>query len=67
MMSFAAIDPLFLALNAISNKDLEGVVEVGDYCLRCHAPTAWLAGRSEPVDGSEMTEEDREAGVSLPA
>lgn len=64
MMSFAAIDPLFLALNAISNKDLEGVVEVGDYCLRCHTPAAWLEGRSEPVDGSNLTEEDLEIGVS---
>jgi hypothetical protein len=64
MMSFAAMDPLFLALNSISNRDLEGVVEVGDYCLRCHTPDGWLAGRSEPVDGSAMTKEDFEHGVS---
>lgn len=64
MMSFAAMDPLFLALNAISNKDLEGVVEVGDYCLRCHTPAPWLEGRSEPVDGSNLTHEDLQIGVS---
>ncbi|RMF89052.1 MAG: hypothetical protein D6733_07235, partial [Methanobacteriota archaeon] len=64
MMSFAAMDPLFLALNAIANRDLEGVVEVGDYCLRCHAPAPWLEGRSEPVDGSNLTEQDLEIGVS---
>lgn len=64
MMSFAALDPQFLALNAISNRDLEGVVEVGDYCLRCHTPAPWLEGRSEPVDGSNLTERDLEIGVS---
>ena len=64
MMSLAMLDPLFLALNAISNKDLEGVVDVGDYCLRCHAPTPWLEGRSVPVDGSAMTKSDIEQGVS---
>ncbi|MEE8168590.1 MAG: multiheme c-type cytochrome [Candidatus Hydrothermarchaeales archaeon] len=64
LMRHAARDPLFLALNAISNRDLEGVVEVGDYCLRCHTPTGWLEGRSEPVDGSALTSEDLGEGVS---
>ncbi len=64
MMSFAAMDPLFLSLNAISNRDLEGVVGVGDYCLRCHTPGPWLEGRSEPVDGSALTDEDLEVGVT---
>jgi len=64
MMSFAMKDPLFLAQLAISNRDLEGVIEVGDYCLRCHSPMAWLEGRSEPVDGSIMIERDREEGVN---
>lgn len=43
---------------------MEGVVDVGDYCLRCHAPTPWLEGRSVPVDGSAMTQDDIEQGVS---
>lgn len=64
MMSFAAVDPLFLALNAISNRDLEGVAEVGDFCLRCHTPAAWLEGRSEPVDGSALKEKDFKYGVT---
>ena len=64
MMSYAAIDPLFLALNAISNKYLEGRVDVGDFCLRCHTPAAWLGGRSEPVDGSALNEEDLKYGVT---
>ncbi|MEE9594051.1 MAG: multiheme c-type cytochrome [Candidatus Hydrothermarchaeales archaeon] len=64
MMSHAMRDPLFQAQLAISNRDLEGVIEVGDYCLRCHSPMAWLEGRSEPVDGSIMVEKDLDEGVN---
>jgi hypothetical protein len=42
MMSNAARDPMFWAALDIANRDVPGV---GDYCLRCHAPNAWLAGR----------------------
>ncbi len=49
MMANAGRDPLFWAALDVANNDLEGA---GDFCLRCHAPAAWLAGRFEPPDGS---------------
>ncbi|HRQ63572.1 MAG TPA: hypothetical protein PKZ76_01680 [Xanthomonadaceae bacterium] len=42
MMANATRDPLFWAALDVANKDLPGV---GDYCLRCHTPSGWLAGR----------------------
>lgn len=53
MMANSLRDPLFWALVAIQNKVMEEKgVAIGDYCLRCHSPTGWLEGRSEPADGS---------------
>ncbi len=57
MMSQAQRDPLYLACLAISNQDAP---EVGDLCIRCHAPKGWLEGRSEPTDGSALTVDDRQ-------
>src|SRR4029078_5279716 len=44
----ATRDPVFHAAFAIANQDANGA---GELCLRCHAPGAWLAGRSTPPDG----------------
>ena len=49
MMANASRDPLFWAALDVANNDLPGV---GDFCLRCHVPQGWLAGRSEPPNGS---------------
>ena len=49
MMGQAGRDPLFWAALDVANADHPGI---GDYCLRCHAPGAWFAGRSEPPTGS---------------
>ena len=49
MMANAARDPLFWAALDVANHDLPGI---GDFCLRCHAPTGWYAGRSEPPGGT---------------
>ena len=49
MMANASRDPLFWAALDVANNDVPGI---GDFCLRCHTPTAWLAGRSEPPGGS---------------
>ena len=49
MMANSGRDPLFWAALDVANNDLPGA---GDFCLRCHAPTGWLAGRSEPPSGS---------------
>jgi hypothetical protein len=60
MMSQAARDPVFRAALAIANQDVQGV---GEFCLRCHAPRAWLENRSTPADGSALNREDMH-GVS---
>ncbi len=58
MMAHAQRDPLYLACVAIANQDAP---EVGDLCIRCHAPVGWLEGRSEPTDGSALTITDMES------
>jgi len=60
MMGQAARDPIFHACLTIANQD---VAFAGDLCLRCHTPTGWLGGRSEPTDGSALSGTDFQ-GVS---
>lgn len=55
VMGHAARDPVFLAALTIAEEDVPGV---GDLCLRCHAPEAWLQGRCEPTIGSALEEDD---------
>ena len=55
MMGQSARDPVFRASLAIANQDVKGV---GEFCIRCHAPRGWLAGRSEVSDGSSLNRED---------
>jgi hypothetical protein len=55
MMANSARDPLFHACLAIANQD---VAFAGELCIRCHAPGAWLAGRSDPPDGSALITDD---------
>jgi hypothetical protein len=55
VMSLAGKDPVFRAAVAIANQDIEGI---GEFCLRCHAPSGWLEGRSSAPDGSALTEDD---------
>ena len=42
MMGQAGRDPIFYATLAVANQD----VDFEEACLRCHAPGAWLDGRS---------------------
>jgi hypothetical protein len=51
MMGQAGRDPIFYAALAIANQDVDFG---GEICLRCHAPGAWLAGRSTPTNGSAL-------------
>lgn len=51
MMAQSTRDPVFRAALAIANQDAS---ESGELCLRCHAPGAWLDGRSVPADGSAL-------------
>lgn len=57
MMAQSGRDPLFWAALDIANA---AVAEVGEWCLRCHTPRGWLEGRSSPVDGSALVEDDLE-------
>lgn len=49
MMANSTRDPLFWAALDVANND---VPDIGDFCLRCHAPVAWLEERSEPPGGT---------------
>jgi hypothetical protein len=48
MMANAARDPIFWAALDVANHDAAqlGFPGIGEYCLRCHAPAGWLAGRA---------------------
>ncbi len=54
MMGQAARDPVWRAALHIANNDAN---EAGEYCIRCHAPGAWLGGRSMPPDGSAFIDD----------
>lgn len=54
-MAHSARDPVFWAALAVAEQDFP---EAGDFCLRCHAPRAWLEGRSTPSDGSGLSAAD---------
>jgi len=57
MHAQAGRDPLFFACLAISEQDAAGV---GDFCMHCHTPRAWLNGRALETDGSGLNESDRD-------
>jgi len=48
MMANASRDPIFWAALDVANNDVPGI---GEYCLRCHSPTGWLAGRANSDEG----------------
>lgn len=43
MMAHASRDPMWQAALTIANQDAN---VAGEFCIRCHAPAAWLGGRS---------------------
>lgn len=55
MMGQAARDPVWHAALAIANQDVN---LVGELCIRCHSPGAWLGGRSSTGDLSQFGAED---------
>ncbi|MBX3394257.1 MAG: hypothetical protein KF841_02700 [Phycisphaerae bacterium] len=57
LMAQAARDPVFYACLDIVEHDAPGA---GDACIRCHAPKAWLEGRSTPTNGAAITAQDRD-------
>ena len=61
MMGQAGRDPLFWSAFAVAGND---ATDAGEFCLRCHAPRGWFAGRSDPADGSALTPTDIDAGLA---
>jgi hypothetical protein len=61
MMAQAGRDPLLWAALYVANIDAPNA---GEYCLRCHTPKGWLAGRSTAADGSGLELEDIHNGVA---
>jgi hypothetical protein len=59
MMAHSARDPIFYAALAVANKynSVTGNAH-GEYCIRCHSPTGWLAGHSEDYTGLSLTGSD---------
>jgi len=55
-MAHAVESPLFRAAFALAEVDSPGI---GDFCMRCHAPAAWLEGRAALSDGSLLYPTDR--------
>ncbi|UCG69853.1 MAG: hypothetical protein JSV09_02185 [Thermoplasmata archaeon] len=63
MMAQAARDPLWLACLTVADQDsihVLGNPNVGDLCIRCHSPTGWLEGRSEPTNTAGLQGKDFE-------
>lgn len=50
MHAYAADDPVFLAMNARGQRATNGAL--GDFCVKCHAPMAVLAGAT--TDGTNL-------------
>lgn len=63
MMGNSIRDPLFRAAVVVANQDVPGV---GQFCLRCHAPQAYVRGHTIPTDGGALDTIDAE-GVTCDA
>ncbi len=55
MMANSVRDPLFQAALSVANQDVPGL---GSWCLRCHAPQAYVRGHTEPPDGGAFDDID---------
>jgi hypothetical protein len=55
LMGQSARDPVFHAALAVANQDAH---LAGEFCIRCHAPGAWLNGKSVTGDMSLFEGED---------
>lgn len=61
MHAYAARDPVFVAMNKRGQRETHG--ELGDFCIKCHAPMAVLDKRTK--DGLDLDRlPDKERGVS---
>jgi hypothetical protein len=61
MHAYSAKDPVFVAMNKRGQRETHG--ELGDFCIRCHAPMAVLDNLTK--DGLDLERlPDKERGVS---
>lgn len=60
MMANAFRDPLYRAALTVANQD---ILNIGQWCLRCHSPTSYVQGHGLPPDGTAFDPIDR-VGVS---
>ncbi len=61
MHAYSAKDPVFIAMNERGQRETNG--ELGDFCVRCHAPMAVIDGLT--TDGLNLHElADKDRGVS---
>lgn len=61
MHAYAAQDPVFLAMNKRGQRETDG--ELGDFCVRCHAPMAAIDELT--TNGLDLEQlPDKERGVS---
>ncbi len=61
MMAQAARDPMWLACLTTALQDsiwAVGNPNAGDLCIRCHSPTGWLEGRSDPTNTAALRTTD---------
>jgi hypothetical protein len=69
MMANAARDPLWAACLTVALQDsiwALGNANAGDLCIRCHTPSGWLGGHSDPPNLTALSGSDFE-GVSCDA
>jgi hypothetical protein len=57
MMSNSMRDPLFLAALTVAEQDKRNI---GQWCIRCHSPVAYVNGDSLPGNGSALNSLDDE-------
>jgi hypothetical protein len=61
MHAYSAQDPVFVAMNKRGQRETNG--ELGDFCIKCHAPMAVVDKRSK--DGLDLDQlPDKKRGVS---
>ncbi len=58
MHALSGRDALWFACLTVAEQDAPFV---GDMCIRCHVPRAWISGRSTPTDGSAINTSDRDS------
>ena len=64
MMAQALRDFLFWPATTVAAQDAVWAVggpNATDICLRCHTPIGWLGGRSDPTNGSLLSDADFDA------